>query len=1222
MAYLGDPLVEHHEQRVEFRTRKALALLVYLSVEGGRHSRESLATLFWPEADGQTGRARLRSTLYYLRQGLKSTGGEEVAAAYLDAGRDSLEFNFETEYELDVETLRRAADEDSLAPMQAAVELYRGDFLSGFALGGAAAFDHWAAERRQELSLTIGSILDRLSERLADKGDRRRALQAVQRWVHIDPWNEEARRRLIQLHAAVGDRAAALDTYEEFRQVLKGELGVEPEPQTHAMAERIRSDAARSSGAQAHRSRRPPIERLPFVGRGAEHELLVGEYQEARHGGPRLVLLEGEAGIGKSRLAQEWLRWAAANGAKVLQGRAFDVGGRVPYQPVLDALREDVRRANRRGSYLEPSWRNELARLFPEIESVESEEVANKEEADTSAAMFEAVAELVLKLSREQPVVLCLDDMQWADTGTRDLLTYVANRWQRDGAQIMLLLLWRDTNPDTPPKQTDWMLRVARDIPGATVHLKPLSQEETIAWIQRLAGGRRMAPRPTGGGRAASRAREQPSPDSGDDPWTALGLRLFDVTSGHPFFLTETLKGLLDRGVLRWRRAEARAWRIALGPQAPDVDQLHALEGLIAPSVRHAVRARLKGTTEAMFELLAAAAVLGQTAEFAGLCAVTGMSASEALLPLDQLIEGRLLQENPASKGPGSEQTYSFSHDQIRKVTYEEAGGARRRLFHRRAFKYISDRGVSSAELAHHARGGGLWEQAWSHNVQAGREAFEVFAVRDSIRYLEQARSILTKMDDPLDKLDPKELQSFYERLGRAYEIVNDWDRARAVYRTLLAESERLGSPQAEVSARLRLASLWVQQDFAVDRAAETLRQALAVAEACGDQRGLAEAEWRLSTVQYFRFRRDDALRHAQRAVGLARDYGDPALIAGSLNALGYARQGLAHWSGVEPPLAEAIELYREQGNRAMEVDCLLMLAVGRLHIGDLAGAMEMVEGADAQLIEADNPWGKCNSAWVRSTVLTEQARYQDAIEIASRALEIAVENEISALAVSTLVVRGMARRAVGRFELALQDHERAEDLLRQMSNPHFPDVLAPHLCIDLGMSGKWEQAAEHARVAVRSEDQAWLHSATWLCSGFHQWFLIQALLEAGEQKLARNQVQQFGDFAGQNPRYQIPAARSRAAMAEHEGEFEAMLEEVKKARDLSRELGLPGEELVHCLALLRRYDQVDNEPARRQSHSRAIELAQWIIAGISHPNLRSDYSDWLREQGLSFFGE
>ncbi len=1218
MAFLGEPQVEYRGKRLGFRTRKALALLVYLSVDGSRHSREKLATLFWPEEDGETGRRRLRTTLYYLRQALREVIGDDAAADYLATDRESLAFNFRAPYELDVETLLQAADEDSLDLLQSAAAAYRGDFLAGFAVGGAREFDDWAAERRQELALVVTSVLRRLVDRLERRGSRNGALQSAQRWVHLDSFNEQAYRRLMELLAAMGDRAAALERYQEIEDRLGAEFGAEPAAETQALAKQIHAGGILSAGAEAEPRRRPTADRLPFVGRGVEHESLVKEFELARHDGPRLVLLQGEAGIGKSRLAQEWMRWARAHGAHVLQGRAFDFGGRLPYQPLLDAVREVVTDGDRIETLLGPGHLKELGRMFPELGLSEYHPTADWEEKGSSGRMFDAFVNLLNSLSQEQPLVIYLDDMQWADRGTRDLLTFAASRWQQSRPQILMVLLQRDTEVDAAAEHEGWVTRLSQALPTKTLRLGPLARNQTITWVHELAGTPRQASRQRGD-EAVSSAPQPPGRNADTDAWTALGRRLYEVTSGQPFFLTETTKGLLDRGVLSWRRAKDDSWRIGLGPQAPAIDELGSLQNLVAPSVRQAVRARLTSLTEPMFELLVAAAVLSRQANFASLCFVADMAESEALLPLDQLIEARLLEEARSDADQGLRQEYAFSHDQIRQITYQVAGSARRSLFHRRAFELLSERGGSPADMAHHGEAAGLWEQAWKNNLVAGLEALEVFAIRDAIRFLERARSLLVEQKELWEKLQPEKVQRLYERLGRAYEVVNDWDRAKHVYEELIEHAGRVARPEAEVSARLSLASLSVQQ-FDVDRAARILEDAIELAEACDDQHGLAEAEWHLATVEYFRFQREDALLHAERAVELARACADPELIAGSLNSLGYARQGLARWSEIEPPLLEAIELFRQQGNRAMEIDSELMLAVGRIHLADPGSALDIAARAEGKLIDADNPWGEANQAWVQATALHELGRYQEAINIASRGLEIALDNDLPALALSALATRGMAFGSVGRLNLALEDHQRAEDLLDQMANPHMPAVLAPHLCTDFGMAGEWDAAADHARRAIR-DNEAWLHSATWLCSGFQHGRLIEALLRAGELDLARSQLERFERFGGKNPRYQIPAARSRALLLEAEGRLQGAIEELQSARDLSHEKGLPGEELSHCLALHRRYEQLDHAPEQKYVQRRAVELARELKERIGDPELRTSFLDWLDEQGLRIPG-
>src|SRR5262249_24385517 len=250
LALLGAPEVRRGGDLLSFPTRKTAALLIYLAVEGGLQTRDALTALLWPESDEARGRGALRSTLGFLRAALRdAAGGPE---AHLVVERERLGVAADT-IELDVQALAEAyalAREPARLPavelvarLQAAVSSYRVDFLEGFSLPDAPAFDDWAATQRELWRRRMHRVFDRLARELFDGGGRLDAIELSERWVSFDPLSEAAHRRLMQVYVAAGDRPAALRAYQRCREVLQAELNAEPAEETEALAERIRAAA-------------------------------------------------------------------------------------------------------------------------------------------------------------------------------------------------------------------------------------------------------------------------------------------------------------------------------------------------------------------------------------------------------------------------------------------------------------------------------------------------------------------------------------------------------------------------------------------------------------------------------------------------------------------------------------------------------------------------------------------------------------------------------------------------------------------------------------------------------------------------------------------------------------------------------------------------------------------------------------------------------------------
>ncbi len=254
LTLLGPPEVRHGDQELLFSTRKELALLIYLAVEDHIHSRKTLSEQFWPEGDAKHGRAALRISLLHLRHLLGEGVGVDPTP-HLFITRDTLGLDTTSALDLDLRTLYEACTlarastrmtvtmpEDShcslLAQLQHATSLPRGEFLEGFSLRDAPAFDDWVRFQRDYWHQHTNEIFDRLSHLQFEAGELVPAIETVNRWLILAPLHENAYRRLMRLHFAIGDRSAALHTYDVCRTLLATDLQTEPTPETVALASR------------------------------------------------------------------------------------------------------------------------------------------------------------------------------------------------------------------------------------------------------------------------------------------------------------------------------------------------------------------------------------------------------------------------------------------------------------------------------------------------------------------------------------------------------------------------------------------------------------------------------------------------------------------------------------------------------------------------------------------------------------------------------------------------------------------------------------------------------------------------------------------------------------------------------------------------------------------------------------------------------------------------
>jgi DNA-binding SARP family transcriptional activator len=796
LSVLGPPEVRLGERLVEFPTRKTLALLIYLAAEPGPQRREHLAALLWPDSSPERSFANLRSTLGRLRMVLHQAG-VQVNPPYLSVTHYSLDFNPDADIDFDLNTVESAyararldrtsrmlpEGSASLPLLQSAAACQRGDFLAGFSLGNAPGFDDWAAIQREVWHRRLGLILDRLSEIQFASGEFAGAAETASQWIAMDALNEVAYRRKMRAHFAAGERGQALETYETCRRMLAAELGIDPEPDTAALAERIRTQ---TPPAPAHIGRAlPRLKRLDtsvaflaslFAGRISENQTLVKCYELTTTGQPQLVVLRGEAGIGKTRLARKFLDWASSKGAELLQGSAFESSSHLPFQPLVEALRLWLENENSPKDVLDAVWLSPLSQLLPEL--VDSNQRPSHPALETRPLggeasqnqLFESFTQLTLALTRRAPLVFFVDDLQWADSATLDLLQYAIRRWRDIAAlenslvRVLLVVSLRSeallpmAQPQAagglqggPGGLVQWLTRLEHEMPALHLELEPLGEHETVDMVLSI-----LAP---------------PAPDFAQ--W------LYAETYGQPFYLMETLKDLLERRVLHPNRQAHGQWSFA-------VDAEHDLgQAVRVPSTVHAViRSRLNRLSPNAFSLLASGAVLEQQITFKRLCAISHVAEDLALPALDELISSRLLLE---AVQPGAASDYVFTNDMLRDVVYTEAGDARRRLFHRRALETLEAAGSSAAVLAHHALAAGLQQAAFRNSLAAGREALRISAVSEAIVHFERARHIAQELS-PAEMPTKSDVRDLYQRLSQAYEMGGQTEKALVI----AVERERL----------------------------------------------------------------------------------------------------------------------------------------------------------------------------------------------------------------------------------------------------------------------------------------------------------------------------------------------------------------------------------------------------------------------------------------------
>jgi DNA-binding SARP family transcriptional activator len=829
VTLLGAPRITRDGEAVEVDTRKATALLAYLAVTGGRHTRDALCNLLWPEYDGEHARAALRRTLSTLR---KALGHER-----LESAGDSVSLRREDGVQVDVEEFRAGLASQRPERLAAAVDLYRGDFLAGFTLRDSVVWDDWQSFETESLRRELAGALERLAELDAARGDLEAAVVRARRRLALNPLDEPAHRRLIELYARKGERAAAVRQYRECVRILDAALGVPPVEETTRLFHSLQNAGAAAPLAASPAEAAPAHSGLPLVGRDGEWAALVDAYRGVERDG-RLVVLEGEMGIGKTRLADDFLA-SIGEGAVTIAVRCHEDERTLAYAPVAEAMRAALALLGAPPDHAA----GELGRLLPEVgppppDTLDTEG-AQTRFLETLRGVLEAA------VAGAAPGVVLFDDVHNADDASLDFVAYVARRLRE--RPLLLLFTWRS------------------DEVGASHRLRRLLSETTRAGLatairpRRLGSGDVEALAAALGGADAMRARA-----------------VHRETAGLPLFVVEYL-----RAVARGEAASPpesvrdllRARLASLSDLAAQVlTAASVIGGHFDAETARGVGGRTEEETVAALEELAARGIVSEAGDGYDFehDQLRALAYAETSLARRRLLHGRVGDALARRRSvPGSLAAHTARHyelagrDAEAAARYGEAGEHARSLY------------ANADAVAYFAAALGLG------HPDPGR-LHE--AVGDLQTLTGDYAAALASYEAAAAQLGPEREAALEHKLGGVHLRRGDWDRAAARLEAGLA---LVDASDRALRARL-LADLSLAAHRRGDGAAarEAARRALADAEAAGDDTALAQAHNILGILAKNAGDHAAARNHLERSLRWADERAAPGPRVAALNNL------------------------------------------------------------------------------------------------------------------------------------------------------------------------------------------------------------------------------------------------------------------------------------------------------------------------------------------------
>ena len=671
---------------------KGLALLTYLVLEPGPHTREELAGLLWGESSEAEARASLRQALKHLRTDL----GEIIRC-------DRAVVELAAPIECEVMDFRRLVVQEP----QRALTTDIPRFLAGFSIRHAPQFDEWIAATRRDLLQRFENALGTMAREAMGQWRWRDAIELADRWLNCDPLSDEAARLGVEARYLSGDRGAALAQFNEYRTTVMRETGSEPSRSLFNLIRRVEADAAPISArpiTDEWYARAPSFE-ASLIGREEEWGHLEKAWKTVRKGAGRIVLIEGEAGVGKSRLAEEFLRWVVADGGTVLRGRGYDVRAGIPFEPVVEVLRDALGAPGLAGTA--PEWLTEVTRLLPELRQRFPALPEPRAPADSAEGwrLFEGVAQLVLALAAERPLVISLDDLQWCDGDSCNLLRFLVRRSEPVPVLWLGTLCLGEVERDAAASR---LCRVLRAKPHAkVVPLGPLTEEQLWRMIREMG----HVSTPTGARRFAN--------------------RIFGVTGGNPFYVIELLKTMFAQGLLAVDE-DSGEWTAA-----PSAGAEPGREFPVSQTVHDVIAERVERLPEQLSELLITIAVAGAGCRTEVLSHMHGMSRLHAAGVGDALVDRRLVVEEGG--------VYRCAHPVIAHVVRDGLTVSRRREVHR-SLALSLERVISTEdgrevarEIARHADRGGEPALAYRFALIASEGAVERYAFAEALSWLDLA---------------------------------------------------------------------------------------------------------------------------------------------------------------------------------------------------------------------------------------------------------------------------------------------------------------------------------------------------------------------------------------------------------------------------------------------------------------------------------------------------
>lgn len=783
----------------EWTRRPAKTVVKLLALEPAhRLHRDVIIERLWPEAEPDAALNALHKALHAARRALEPGLPAGSPSAFLRVEGELIALRAPGGVWIDVAEFEAAAttaqQHPSLEHYRAAADRYPGELLPD------DRYEDWADPPREALKSTYTALLRALAELEGRHGQHARAAATLDRALAVDPLAEDLHAALMRVHAEAGNRHLALRQYKRLREALRRELGVDPDPAITTLYQAIAGGHFPSEGAAA-----APDSPARVVGREAELGRLRELLDQVIGGHGAAVIVRGPAGIGKSRLARELLAAARRRGALTLSGAAYPIEGHLPYGPFSEALSGWLTD----GGDASPQV---VATLLPDHAARAG--IAAPESPLERSRLFSLVGTWLAGVSRRQPVVLTLDDLQSADAESLALLHHLI-RTNAGRAALIVGVFRDDTELERPA--AEFLTAIGRGGRVTVMPLQPLSADEHERLVSEVLGG------------PVARA---------------LADAVYDYTAGYPLYAEELVRWLHEGGRLA---SAAGRWELA-----------STLSDVARAPVTEFLSRRLTETRPATRQILGLAAAIGREFSLSLLQRASERPPIEVLVALDEAIRSHLIEERG--------DRFRFAHPLHREAAYGSLSLVERAAAHGQVARVLERTEPGRIEtIASHYTLSDRPARAFPFLLAAAERAAAMSATDTAIVYYREALALM-----PANQGDDRRPEML-ERLGDLLTLTGQAEEAiRCFEAATVALVERPGLQVARLHRKTAYAHLTLDRVAAAAEHLAAARDCLAAGDDPAERAALAYVtahyHWRRSEFSEALAAAEESLHHAETA--------------------------------------------------------------------------------------------------------------------------------------------------------------------------------------------------------------------------------------------------------------------------------------------------------------------------------------------------------------------